>query len=78
MKRDSGLGVLDMENLNTALLVKWWWRFLGSEPTSWGSLLLGLYYRHRRPLREGASFKPFSQWSLLTMVAGGFRNSEDF
>ncbi len=36
---EKGLGVLDLENINTALLAKWWWRFLSDRSHLWGPLI---------------------------------------
>lgn len=30
-KQYGGLGILDLRNMNTALLLKWWWKFKDSE-----------------------------------------------
>ncbi len=59
---EGGLGVLDLENMNATLLAKWRWRFLSDKCHLWSSLIEGIYYSRRKPLREGASFRPFSQW----------------
>ncbi len=59
---EGGLGILDLENMNTALVAKWWWRLLSNKTHLWRPIIEGLYYKRRKPLREGASFRPFSQW----------------
>ncbi len=61
-RSEGGLGVLDLEAMNEALLLKWWWRFFTDRSARWCDLLKGLYYSRRVPLRKGASFRPFSQW----------------
>ncbi len=57
-----GLGIKDLLDMNIALLTKWWWRFFSNANLQWVSLLERLYYSRRRPLREGATFRPHSQW----------------
>ncbi len=57
---EGGLGVLNLENMNVALLAKWWWRFLSEKSLLWGAFLKGVYYGRRKPLREGISFRPLS------------------
>lgn len=53
---------MDMEAMNWALLAKWWWRFFNERHLIWGRLITALYYTRRRPLHEGRSFRPHSQW----------------
>nr|CAD1834921.1 unnamed protein product [Ananas comosus var. bracteatus] len=48
--------------MNTALLVKWWWRFHTAPHLSWIKIIRALYYRRRRPLWEGRGFRPSSYW----------------
>ncbi len=61
-KVHGGLGVLDLDTLNVALLCKWWWRFFSKPDLLWCILVRGMYYRLRTPLEEGGSFRPYSQW----------------
>ncbi len=61
-KKDGGLGVLSLENINLALLAKWWWNLLSEKKNLWRPIILGLYYARRKPLSEGESFKPFFYW----------------
>ncbi len=61
-RKDGGLGVLDLQAMNLALLSKWWWRFFSDTSSQWGRLVKCLYYSRRRLLWEGTSFRPFSQW----------------
>ncbi len=61
-RKDGGLGVLDLGNMNIALLAKWWWKLLSGRNFLWARLITKLYYARRRPLLEGASFTPFSYW----------------
>lgn len=59
-KNEGGLGVKDLETMNVALLIKWWWRFFSDRNHLWGALIDGIYYIRRKPLAEGRSFKPYS------------------
>ncbi len=61
-RKEGGLGILNLESQNFALFAKWWWRYLSPSSHLWGPIIEGIYYNRRRPLREGASFKSFSQW----------------
>ncbi len=61
-KKDGGLGVLDLENLNIALLAKWWWKLLADQSNIWRPIIRGRYYHRRKPLKEGYSFRPGSYW----------------
>ncbi len=61
-KKDGGLGVLDLASMNAALLAKWWWKLLAEQKNLWRPIILGHYYSRRKPLKEGASFRPVSFW----------------
>ncbi len=61
-KDDGGLGVLNLDSMNLALLTKWWWKFFSDRRNIWANQIEGAYYSRRKPLKEGASFKPESQW----------------
>ncbi|OAY69027.1 LINE-1 retrotransposable element ORF2 protein [Ananas comosus] len=61
-KKKGGLGVLDLDTMNHALLTKWWWKFFSEPHLQWNKLIHDLYYRRRRPLKEGRSFRPSSYW----------------
>ncbi len=61
-KGDGGLGVLSLDNMNLALLSKWWWKLFTDRRNQWGPLIEGEHYSRRKPLKEGSSFKPASQW----------------
>lgn len=54
--------VKDLEAMNVALLAKWWWGFLSNKAMIWRTFIEGVYYARRKPLREGISFRPYSQW----------------
>lgn len=51
-----------MESMNSALLSKWWWRFFNEPHIPWCKIIRSLYYSKRRPLHEGRTFAPYSQW----------------
>ncbi len=73
-KKNGGLGVLKLEDMNLALLSKWWWRFFSDKKTLWGPLINSLYYTRRRPLREGAAFKPYSSlWRSVLWTSDFFK-----
>ncbi len=57
-KKKGGLGVLDLEDMNVALITKWWWQFLSVKRQLWRPIIEDLYYKRRKPLREGSSFRP--------------------
>ncbi|OAY72929.1 hypothetical protein ACMD2_16963 [Ananas comosus] len=57
-----GLGILDTGTMNRALLVKWWWKLQTAPQLQWNKLLRDLFYRRRRPLKEGGYFRPASSW----------------
>lgn len=44
---------MGLENMNLALLSKWWWRFLSDSNHQWSPLIEGTYYTRRKPLKEG-------------------------
>ena len=54
-KDNGGLGILNLRDMNTALLLKWWWRF--KDPTyhsNWKTLIQCIYYTN-----DNTSFSPF-------------------
>ncbi len=61
-KEVGGLGILDLENMNMALLAKWWWKLLSGQKKFWRPIVCGPYYSRRKPLKEGDSFRPSSFW----------------
>lgn len=61
-KKEGGLGILDLAVMNQALLAKWWWKFHTAPQLQWSKIIRDLYYRKRRPLKEGRSFRPRSHW----------------
>ncbi len=67
-RKDGGLGVKDLENMNAASLAKWLSRFLSDMIYLWGPVIEGLYYTRRRPLIEGASFRLHSQRWISRVV----------
>lgn len=69
-RKEGGLDIKKLENINGALLVQWWWRFLSDSTNQWGFLIKNLYYARRRLLREGVSFMPYSQWWRSILVTG--------
>lgn len=61
-KKEEELGILDVEIMNQALLIKQWWKFHTTPQLQWYKLIRDLYYRRRKSLSEGKSFRPYSSW----------------
>lgn len=61
-KKEGGLGVKDLEIMNTVLLSKWWWRLFADMNHLWGALINRIYYHRRKPLLVGLSFRSHSFW----------------
>lgn len=60
--KKGGFSILDLAMMNQALLTRWWWKFHTEPELLWNKIIKALYYRRRRPLYEGRSFRPFSHW----------------
>lgn len=61
-KKAGGLGILNVASMNRALLVKWWWRFRTAPQLQWTKIIHALFYKRKKPLREGKYFRPHSHW----------------
>lgn len=48
-KKNEGLGVLDLDNMNKALMAKWWWRLLDKPESLVCKILLDKYGLSRGP-----------------------------
>lgn len=61
-RKEGGLGVLDINNMNLSLLAKWWWMFFTDRNHLWGPLVKDIYYTRWILLKEGVSFRPHLVW----------------
>ena len=48
-KCDGGLGVGSIKALNTALIVKWWWRLRSNPDLLWSRAITGIHNLHSKP-----------------------------
>ncbi|KAL4562942.1 hypothetical protein LXL04_026973 [Taraxacum kok-saghyz] len=48
-KSDGGLGVGSIRDLNTCLLVKWWWRLKQEKNALWAKAIRGIHNLHDKP-----------------------------
>ena len=49
-KSDGGLGVGSIRDLNTCLLLKWWWRLKQEKNALWAKAIRGIHNLHDKPL----------------------------
>lgn len=69
-KEEEGFGMLDLQTLNMALMVKWWWRRLSNPQEALQKILVAKYERHSgswhlRP-RNSYNTYPFRKGVLIS------------
>jgi len=76
-KKNGGLGVINLRNMNLALLGKWLWRFKdGNENSIWKEIISNRYYNGQFNLHQPAqgfpnSFSPF--WKSILQCFDTFK-----
>lgn len=71
-KREGGLGVRDLRQVNLALLAKWHWRLLTDALGIWKSILVGRYGEcFPSPRGRPNSLRRFSTWWYNISLLGG-------
>ncbi len=70
-RSEGGLGVLDLRDMNTAFLSKWWWKLLTGENFLWDKLILELHYTRMRPLLKGLRLSPIHSGGKVFWGLGG-------
>lgn len=43
-RKEGGLGILDLETMNCALLTKWWWKLLTAPQLQWNKIIHAMHY----------------------------------
>ncbi|KAJ4804331.1 RNA-directed DNA polymerase (reverse transcriptase)-related family protein [Rhynchospora pubera] len=73
MKKNDGLGVLDIKDMNVALLMKWWWRYKSPSFASLWKSLIQLKYNGSN---NRSSYSPF--WKMIRSLDSLGRTSSSY
>ncbi|KAL4565722.1 hypothetical protein LXL04_029825 [Taraxacum kok-saghyz] len=65
-KSDGGLGVSSIRNINTSLMVKWWWRLKQEKDSIWGKAIKGIHNLQDKPHDYLANKNITGVWKNIT------------
>ncbi|KAL4572985.1 hypothetical protein LXL04_019777 [Taraxacum kok-saghyz] len=67
-KQNGGLGVVSIKALNTALMIKWWWRLRTNPQLLWCRAIAGIHNLHSKPPDYYANKRIIGTWKNIAGV----------